>query len=122
MTLIIKQTGFKQVMRALQRLEQTAPNVLATVEKECNRRHARTYRRRSIPRDTGRLQDSLTFESHPDREINLTRRGLIIGSRVPYAKYQRHRIRNLSRDELKAIFVAPILEELREVLQGAGGG
>ncbi len=122
MTLIIKQTGFEKVMRALQRLEQTAPGALVAVAKECNRRHARTYRRRFIPRDTGRLQDSLTFESHPDREINLTRRGLIIGSRVPYARYQRHRIRNLSRDELKSIFVAPILEELREVLQGKGGG
>ena len=88
------------------------------MSREANRRHAATYRRRRIPRDTGRLQDSLTFESHPDREVRVTPKGITIGTLVPYAKYQRRRIRPLTRDELVDIFLDPITLTLQEILEG----
>jgi hypothetical protein len=92
--------------------------MIREVAREANRRHAATYRRRRIPRDTGRLEDSLTFESHPDREIIVQQKGMTIGTNVPYAKYQRHRIRPLTKQELDDIFVTPIMEALRELLAG----
>lgn len=62
----------------------------------------------------------MTFESHPDREVRVTRRGIIIGTNVPYAKYQRARIRPMTRDELAYIFREPIEESLAELLAGRG--
>ena len=118
MTLKITQSGSKKVELALLRIQQTAPRMIREVSKEANIRHAKTYRRRFIPRDTGRLQDSLTFESHPDREVIVQQKGMTIGTNVPYAGLQRHRIRELTRDELVFIFVEPILEALRELLAG----
>ena len=120
MTFKISQTGSKRVASALLRLQQTSPRMIREVAKDANRRHAAAYRRRRIPRDTGRLEDSLTFESHPDREIIVQQMGMTIGTRVPYARYQRHRIRPLTRDELTDIFVQPILEALQELLAGRG--
>jgi len=118
LTFKISQKGSKRVASALLRLQQTSPRMIREVAKDANRRHAATYRRRRIPRDTGRLQDSLTFESHPDREIIVQQKGMTIGTNVPYARYQRHRIRPLTRDELVDIFVQPILDALQEVLAG----
>jgi len=114
----ISQTGDKEIKRALLRIEQTAPKMMKEVSKEANRRHAATYKRRTIPRDTGRLEDSLTTESHEDREVKVTDKGITIGTLVPYAKYQRSRIRELTRAELVDIFIEPITQTLQEILAG----
>jgi len=120
MSFSMTQSGIKSIMRSLDRLKSESPRLIRLTSKEANRRHALTYRRRRIPRLTGRLQDSLTFESHPDREVRVTRRGIVIGTNVPYAKYQRHRIRPMTRAELVHIFLEPIQESLQELLAGRG--
>ena len=120
MSFSMSQSGSKRVVRSLERLKASAPRLVRLTAKEDNRRHALTYRRRRLPRDTGRLADSLTFESHPDREVRVTRRGIVIGTNVPYAKYQRSRIRPMTRDELVNIFLEPIQELLQELLAGRG--
>tara|TARA_R110002012_G_scaffold294395_1_gene490527 strand:- start:684 stop:1046 length:363 start_codon:yes stop_codon:yes gene_type:complete len=118
MSFSVQQTGSKKIARALLRIRQTAPRMMREVSKDANRRHAAAYRRRRIPRDTGRLQASLTAESHPDRFIIVQQKGIRIGTDVPYARYQEHRIRRLTRDELVDIFIHPIMETLSEILAG----
>ena len=120
MSFSVQQTGFKSVRLALLRLRAESPSALKNIKNEANARHAETYRRRSIPVDTGRLKRSLTLENPPmtgDREVVLSKSGLKISCYVPYAKYQKYRISNLTRHELKYVFVEPVLEELREFLQ-----
>ena len=118
MSFTIKQTGIKKIMLALQRVEVTAPKMMAVISTEANERHAQAYRRRKIPIDTGRLMRSLTVPANPDRRVRISKKGISIGCQVPYAKYQRHRIRKLTSAELKYIFREPVLLLLQEVLAG----
>ena len=118
MSFKISQLGFKKVRLALQRIQQTAPRMMAVVADEANQRHARTYRRRTIPVDTGRLRRSLTDPASSDRLVLVQKKGITIGSLVPYAMYQRHRIRELNRTELQDVFVQPVMLLLQEVLAG----
>ena len=118
MSFKISQKGLPQIMLALQRIQTTAPKIMQVVGKEANSRHARAYRRRSIPEDTGRLQRSLRETNNADRRVEVTRQGISIGTDVPYAKYQRRKIRPLTSQEMHYIFVQPILLLLAEVLAG----
>lgn len=61
---------------------------------------------------------SLATTNHPDRFVEATIKGVRIGTRVPYAKYQRARIAPLSPQELREIFVNPMLEHVQELLKG----
>lgn len=120
MSFSYSQTGLKSVQRRLQALTDRAPHALRDVAQEANTRHAQAYRRRRIPEATGRLKASLTQERHPERVVRITRRGLTLGTRVPYAQYQEQRIRRLSPRELRDIFIDPITQHLTEVLRGRG--
>lgn len=108
MSFSFSQRGTQRVRRALQAL--TRRGRLGEVRDEINRRHAQAMRRRRIPRDTGRLEDSLTQPSSPDRRVAVSGETITIETLVPYAKYQRQRIRPLNRAEIKEIFADPILE------------
>ena len=114
------QKGIKEVHRALFALAQRSPRLLVDTVREANKRHAATYRRRVIPRDTGRLEDSLSQESHPDRLGVATVKYVEIGTKVPYAKYQYRRISPLSVKEMRFIFVEPMLESFRELVAKGG--
>ena len=118
MTWSFAQSGTKRVRLALLRLSKSAPRLLVDVAKEVNRNHAIAMRRRPIPYDTGRLDRSLATESSPDRLVTTTPTGVSIQSLVPYAKYQRHRIRPLNRQELQEIFITPIVLDVAELLAG----
>ncbi len=92
---------------------------MGEVASEINRNHAQVMRRRRIPRDTGRLEDSLTRPSSPDRRVTVSGETITIETLVPYAKYQRQRIRPLNRAEIKEIFTDPILESfLQSIREG----
>lgn len=121
MSFKISESGSKQLTLALLRLRQSAPKLLKSAVNEIDRRHAAAYRRRFIPRDTGALQASLRFVGAPGRQVVETESGVEIGTLIPYAKYQRQRIRELSRVEKREIFVLPVLEEVRELLTGRRG-
>ena len=118
MTFKIQQLGVKKVMLALQRVEVTAPKMMKVIGDEADIRHAQAYRRRVIPYDTGRLQASLCGTWHPERKVTVTQKGISIGTEVPYAQYQKHRIRALTSTEMKYIFIEPVLLLLQEVLAG----
>ena len=120
MTFSVTQRGVKSVQRSLFALAQRSPRLLIDAVDEVNKRHALAYRRRRIPRDTGRLEDSLTFERHPDRRVIATVTHITIKTAVPYAKYQRRRIRPLTRPELKEIFIDPMVENFRVLVQEGG--
>ena len=120
MSFSITQKGVKDVHNALFALAQRSPRLLIESVDEVNKRHAQAYKRRTIPVDTGRLKTSLTTVSNPDRLVIATVKYIEIGTKVPYAKYQRKRIRELTSQEVKFIFVEPILESFRELLAGRG--
>ncbi len=115
-----KQAGIKKVYNALFALAQRSPRLLVESVNEVNKRHAEAYQRRWIPVDTGRLKKSLTTVSNPDRLIVTTVKYVEIGTKVPYAQYQRYRINKLSSREIKYIFVDSILESFRELVAGRG--
>ncbi len=118
MSFQITQSGFKGVEMALLRLRQSAPNMFIGAVQEIDKRHSQAYQRRTIPIDTGALQASLRNVGDKKRMIFATKSGITIGTTLHYAKYQRKRIRELSRIEKKEIFVTPIFEELQELLAG----
>ena len=82
--------------------------VMREVSSEINAAHAAAMRRRRIPVDTGRLRGSLTQTNHRDRILKVYDDGVEVGTRTPYAKYQRHRIRKLTAQERREIFIKPI--------------
>ena len=118
MSFSVAQKGIKSVQRSLFALAQRSPRLLVDSVDEVNKRHAKAYRRRTIPRDTGRLEASLATTSHRDRYVRASVRGVQIGTRTPYARYQRKRIAPLSPRELRDIFVDPIRESFRELAKG----
>ena len=120
MSFELTQKGVKGVKNALFALAQRSPRLLIDAVEEVNKRHSEAYKRRKIPRDTGRLENSLTFLRHPDRKVIATVKYVAIKTAVPYAKYQRARIRPLARYEMKEIFINPMLENFRELAAGRG--
>lgn len=114
----ITHTGTRRITQMLQTLSQRAPKALRDAGKSINDRHAQAMRRRRIPRDSGRLEDSLTRVGHPDRVFSVSVHTLTVGTRVPYAQYQAHRIPRLSREERRFIFVEPIALVFHEALTG----
>ena len=120
MSFSLKQTGVKKVQNALFALAQRSPRLLIESVDEVNKRHAEAYKRRRIPVDTGRLKRSLETVSNPDRLVIATVKYIEIGTKVPYAKFQRRRIRKLSPREMRFIFIEPMLESFRELTAGRG--
>jgi len=117
MSFSFSQRGSQRVRRALKALIRRGR--MGEVASEINRNHAQVMRRRRIPRDTGRLEDSLTRPSSPDRRVTVSGETITIETLVPYAKYQRQRIRPLNRAEIKEIFTDPILESfLQSIREG----
>ncbi len=106
MSFTMSHTGDRRLLQKLERLKVAGD--WRPLTKEMNAAHARAMSRRQIPIKTGRLKASLTRPVHPDRVVMSDRRGLSISTRVPYAKYQRKRIRRLNRAELREIFIKPI--------------
>lgn len=118
MSITITQRGGEELRRKLARLQGAGADVMRRVLADANREHAAAFKRRAIPEDTGRLKASLTQTRHTDRIVTATKDAIKLGSSVPYAQYQRKRIRELSRAELKAIFVTPIHEHFDRLLRG----
>lgn len=106
MSFRVTHSGTRALKRKMEALARRG--YLREVAGEINRRHAAAMRRRRIPYDTGRLEASLTQTSSPDRRVTVTDNSIEIATLVPYAQYQRQRIRRLTTQERREIFVKPI--------------
>lgn len=118
MSFSISRRGNKEIRRLLGELARRGK--LRDAADEINRRHARAMRRRSIPRDTGRLEASLTQVGHPDRIFRVSTSTIEIGTRVPYAIHQRGRIKRLNQTEIKEIWTKSVREVYARTIRRGG--
>lgn len=117
MTITMTHRGGASIRARLHALASVGRDVVREVSREVDRRHAEVMRRKRIPRDTGRLEDSLTQVGHPDREVRVGRDQISIATTVPYARYQEARISRLHREEQTYIFHDPIAGKYRLALE-----
>ncbi len=118
MAFTVSQGGSAAIRRRLDAIRRAGR--VTEVAAEADRRFTRTMRRRGIPVRTGRLKASLTQTGHKDHVLRVGKDRITIGTRVPYAQWQRKRIRRLNRAEKVFIFLDPIREMFRRIIAGRG--
>lgn len=100
------------------KLQSVPPLGTAAALQQADEAFVAAMRKRSIPERSGRLKASLTQRAHRDHVARMQAKRMVLGTKVPYARYQKTRWRPLSRDERRAIMIAPLQETLRQWLGG----
>lgn len=85
-----------------------------------DRRACEVMRGKRIPRDEGRLEDSLTNPADPDHVFNDRGDVWEFGSKVPHAPYQMDRVEELTDADRRYIALEAAQEAIQGALKGKG--